>query len=189
MTDLDKATFAHYMSASGKNDAYNDEEPTSCCKLFNFVFEPNSTDDAIAKAQPNIIIYKQQGNTIAVCYSVALYEKALQCERVYDGSTVKTVFIGGLKHLVRCYIRGHRWANRADPLNNLARFASSRHELQGESISSGIPLQADNLSRQKPLSSSNSKNSSTSMMTVASNRSSTSPPTSIKTLPRNAGRS
>lgn len=69
---------------------------TSYRKVVNCLLETYATDDLIGKTDADIMRFPQESNKLPTEYAEALWKKALRCNRFYDESVLKGIFIEGL---------------------------------------------------------------------------------------------
>lgn len=104
---------------------------TSYCEMVIFVLEIYAPDYVIIEWGVEILSFTQLSNMTQSEYAGALRNKALCCNRVYDESLCKGIFIqridGYMRHIMRLYWRSNKNIAVHDPCHRATSLKNLQH--------------------------------------------------------------
>lgn len=98
MKTLVNVISSYRMSATVDYEAHIEKASDNYCKVSKYSLETYVAESFIAKAEADIMNYKQPGSMSTVCCSNYFSKTSLRRERVQNESRQKDLFLEGLQH-------------------------------------------------------------------------------------------
>ena len=91
--------------------------------IVQMLLKTYASDDILSEAHASVCDYKKPDSITPITYAERLSDKAERTGDVFPEDTLKEVFLTGLPHNYRGYVRGHLSSKPTLSLAELARFA------------------------------------------------------------------
>ena len=127
---LRKSLKSRSKSKQGRKRDREAHKVTTYPGIVQMLLKTYASDDILSEAHASVCDYKKPDSITPITYAERLSDKAERTGDVFPEDTLKEVFLTGLPHNYRGYVRGHLSSNPTLSLAELARFAANVSDMQ-----------------------------------------------------------